>query len=342
MFTLAATYVPQPNTPQAHAIFGSASGLSTIVQDLVDFVVQVKTNLVEAATKAFAAVDKFMDKLENNKSWLLDGIAWATAKAIIGAMTQDLIAWVNSGFSGSPMFLTDTKGFLLDVGNQMAGEYIDSLGGIGSFICSPFRLDVKLAVALHFQEIDNPDEPEKCTLTGIQGNLGNFIDGTERSFENGGWQNWIEISSVPEEYTPFGASLTGMADLSAKLINDKGQEMDLINFGEGFMSQKACEPVAAAPQSSPIPAGASGPAMPAPMFPATAPAGNAPGAAPEAKQKCDVSTPGKVISDALSKGVDSDRESLIAADEANEVFAGIVGQLGQAIFSQGVSLLSGF
>lgn len=311
MFALVATYIPQPDTPQVHAtsIIGA-----TFPQQIFDDIQQIYNNIVSAAQKAFDAIDKFMDKLTWQKDWLFDGLAWTVAKTIIGAMTQDLLNWVNSGFAGSPAFVTDTKGFLLDIANDEAGEYIASLGKFGSFICSPFQLDVKYAVALNYQQVGNPEEKEACSLTDIQGNLGAFIDGTQRSFEDGGWTNWIEITSKPVQYTPFGATQAAIGERHAKLTNAKGEEFDLLTFGDGFMSQETCAEV-----TEPNEEGGE-----------------------VATKKCDITTPGKVISDALSKGVDSDRETLLAADEANEIFAAIVGQIGKSIFAEGASLISGF
>ena len=319
MFALAATYVPQPSTPQAQA--GSIIG-ATFPQQVLDAIQQSYNNISAAASKAFDAIDGYLDKLDWQKDWLLDGLAWTVAKAIVGAMVQDLISWVNSGFEGAPMFITDMKGFLLDVGDDLAGEYIANLGDFGSFICSPFRLDIQIAVALNYQKIRNADEPERCTLTGIKGNLENFIDGTQRSFENGGWTNWLEITAKPEQYTPYGSTLNAVAVLNARLVNDKGAERTA--SPDGFMSQKDCKMVTA--PVIPVGPGTMGPPPPP----------------PKPKEECTVTTPGKVISEMLSKNVDSDREALISADEVNEIFAAIVGQIGKAAVGKANSLLGGF
>jgi len=318
MFATVASYVPQPNTPHAYA----GGGVATMWQQLIDNIQQIYTGIETAASKAYDAVDGFMDKLENQKSWLLDGLAWTVAKAIIGAMVQDLISWINSGFKGAPMFITDMQGFLMDVGDGLAGEYIASLGDYGSFICSPFRLDIQIAVALNYQQIRNAEEPERCTLTGIKGNLDNFIDGTQRSFEDGGWTNWVEITANPEQFTPYGSTMGAIAFMDARLVNDKGAE--ITESPDGFMSQKDCKMVTAPV----IPPGPNETGPPPPP--------------PEPKEECTVTTPGKVISDMLSKNVDSDRETLIAADEVNEIFAAIVGQIGKAAVGKANSLLGGF
>jgi hypothetical protein len=305
VFATAATYVPQPNTPIAHA--GAAAGGATVFQQLIDGIQQVYTGIASAASAAYDAVAGYIDGLTWQKDWLLDGLAWTVAKAIIGAMVQDLVSWINSGFEGAPMFITDTGAFLTDIGDNLAGEYINSLGGLGSFVCSPFQLDVQLAVGLHYQETRGGEETEACSLSDIQGNLGNFIDGTQRSFENGGWQNWLEVTSKPEDYTPYGSTLKAVGEFNARLVNKQGEEINLIH--DGFLSQKTCTETAT--PNGPV-------------------------------EDCSVSTPGSVISDALSKGVDSDRESLVQADEVNEIFAAIIGQLGKAAFSEASSLISGF
>jgi hypothetical protein len=304
IFTMAATYVPQPSTPLAYA--GAAAGGSTVWQQLYDNIQQIYTYIEQTATAISSAVSEYIDALEWNVEWILDGLAWNIAKSIIQAMTQDLIAWVNSGFEGSPMFVTDFGGFIGDVADAEFGSYIASLGDIGSFICSPFQLDIQVAVALSYQVArEDGSDPEACNLSDIKSNLENFISGTQNSFSEGGWSDWFEVTSKPEVYTPFGAAVAVEASMNARIINKKGEEINLIS--EGFMSQKECNDVEGEPE--PV---------------------------------CTVTTPGNVISDALSRNVDGDRETLLEADKANEIFAAIVGQLGQSIFSEASSLISGF
>ena len=142
-------------------------------------------------TASFTGVSAANSTSQFIKENLLDGIAWAIAKQMVSNMTKSLVNWINSGFQGSPAFITDFNGFLLDALDQVAGTYIQSLGGIGSFICSPFKLDVQAALSINYAQARSgmPSGPTACTLSGIKDNIQNFMQGTMS-----GWGHTVHTS----------------------------------------------------------------------------------------------------------------------------------------------------
>ena len=157
-------------------------------------------------------------------------------------MTKSMVNWINSGFQGSPAFITDLNGMLLDALDTTAGEYIKSLGGIGEFICSPFKLDVQVALQINYAQTrsgqaSGPTTP-MCKLTDIEDNIEGFLNG----IGDNGWQDWISITSNPQN-TPYGAYLEAEAQLHAKLVNEAGQQLTIANWNQGFLSKKICESV---------------------------------------------------------------------------------------------------
>ncbi len=226
------------------------------------------------------------------KENILDGIGWAIAKQMVSNMTRSLINWINSGFEGSPSFVTDLNAFLLDALDTAAGEYIRSLGGIGEFICSPFRLDIQAALSASYAQArsgmpSGPTAPA-CRLTDIANNIEGFFAGINQ----GGWQDWLEVTSDPQN-TPYGAYLEAQYRMKIKLVNDAGQEMEVANWGDGFLSKKICEAIE----------GSSG------------------------GEQCIISTPGQVISEALTFQLSTGPRSLIEADEINELIGALLNQL---------------
>ncbi len=226
------------------------------------------------------------------KENILDGIGWAIAKQMVSNMTRSLINWINSGFEGSPSFITDLNGFLLDALDTAAGEYIRSLGGIGEFICSPFRLDIQAALSASYAQArsgmpSGPTAPA-CRLTDIANNIQGFFAG----INEGGWQDWLQVTSDPQN-TPYGAYLEAQYRLKIKLVNDAGQEIEVANWGDGFLSKKICEAIE----------GSSG------------------------SEQCIISTPGQVISEALTFQLSTGPRSLIEADEINELIGALLNQL---------------
>ncbi len=227
------------------------------------------------------------------KETLLDQIAFLLARTMISNILQSTVRWINSGFKGSPAFIQDIEQFLLDVADEAAGEYIRSLGEVGSFICSPFRLDIQLALALKYQRAREGRRDENtCTLSGV-------VDNLERFYENqidrkNFWDQWIRITSRPTAYTPYGQFIAAEGQLDAKLVNARGQELQLANWGNGFLSNKICEAIE----------GSNG-----------------------KNKRCVISTPGRVIAEQLNNTLDTGRQQLVAADEINEVISALLGQI---------------
>lgn len=304
IFGFVATYIPQPYNEIKTVEAGGLGGGSTEPTQIAN---NVQLGAVNVATTASAAFDSITSWATGSlwfKENILDGIGWAIAKKIVSSMVQSLINWINSGFQGSPAFIQDLKGFLLNAADEAIGEYIEDLGGIGSFICSPFRLDVQVSVAMQYAQARNTGQSApSCTLSGIIGNIENFLGG---SFSEGGWDNWFKITSTPQTYTPYGAILNAQIGAHAKIINAKGEELTLLDWGDGFLSGKICEAAHGAGTS---------------------------------RENCFISKPGKIIEEALSFNLDTGRQSLITADEINELIAALLGQLANTALTGVAGLL---
>lgn len=253
-------------------------------------------------------VQSSLSAVADTASWtknnVLDGIAWSLAKATISGMVSSLIDWVNSDFQGRPAFVTDLGGFLLDIADQEIGSIISDLGGVGSFICSPFRLDVQVAVAMQYAQFRGGDAEQSaptCTLTGIIDNIQGFISGID---PGNGLSDWLTITATPQTYTPYGAVLSAQATARARIINAQGEEIKLLEFGGGFLSQSVCQAIEGSSQ-----------------------------------QDCSIVTPGKIVQEALSFNLDSGRQSLVEADEINELIGALFNQLANRAITGAAGLL---
>jgi len=308
MFGLVATYTPQVWNNVEEAQAGGLGGGWTEPTQITNNVQLRAVNIAETASAAANQITSWATGSLWVKENILDGIGWAIAKQIVSSMVQSLINWINSGFQGSPAFLSDFKGFLLNAVDQVVGEYIQDLGGIGSFVCSPFRLDVQVSVALQYQQAradrGQGQPAPTCTLSGIINNIQGFIGG---AFDQGGWDDWFDITAQPQTYTPYGSVLAAQAGARARIINAKGEELTILDWGDGFLSGEICNLVQGAGTS---------------------------------RQDCFISKPGKIIEEALSFNLDSGRQSLITADEINEIIAALLGQLANMAI-QGVNGLLG-
>lgn len=277
IFAFVVTYVPQPfaernTTNEAEAFLGG------IVLD--------PTNLVQNTASAIADV------------WLklkdigLDAIAWTVAKNMVSLMVADLVEWIGSGFQGKPAFITDLRGFLLETADLTASDYINELGGPGSFLCSPFQLDIQIALSIEYEEVTREGRPiPECRISQFVTSLEDFIEG---DFFAGGWESWFEITANPQTYTPYGQLLTAETALDNKIAEaeaDAGKELD---WGSGFLSGKVCNTVD----------GPNGPTT-----------------------RCNITKPGATISASLSKALGAGQDTLVTADEINEIVAALIGTL---------------
>ena len=266
-----------------------AAGLANIAQESTQWL----NNAVLGTIAGSSAANATANIASFAKESILDGIGWTIAKQIVSSMIRSLINWVNSGFQGSPAFIQDLKQHLLSIVDQAAGQFIQSLGGIGEFICSPFRLDVQAALSVNYARARSnmPSGPTEgmCTLSGIGSNIENFLSGTVESMDQ-----WVQVTSNPEN-TPLGAYLAAEARMNVALRNAAGQEVQLLNFNEGFLSRRICEGVNGQPS--------------------------------QGGQNCRITTPGRVIADQLNRALGAGQDALIEADEINELIGALLNQL---------------
>ncbi|MCA9363307.1 hypothetical protein KC851_03225 [Candidatus Kaiserbacteria bacterium] len=254
-----------------------------------------------SAENTFANLARWaLDIYQDWKESIGDGLAWYMAKAIISNMIRELTMWIQSGFQGRPMFIENLGDFMLETSDRAIGEFIDGeLGDLGSFICSPFKLDILAAIASDYSA--SRDKPPSCTLTGVIDNLAGFTEGTQGSFSKGGWDDWMDITSNPGQYTAYGSYLEAESEAGVRIANARNQVLWEADMGNGFFSAKECK--------------------------------EAEGAGGYTQTICNIVTPGKLIEDALSEGLDSDRESLVAADEINELVGALIDQAANRVFT---------
>ena len=299
VFAFVMIYVPQAPTSNVAEVNAGGGGGGRIVFDPTNTAQNLNTTIQSTINAA-------ADTLNWTKENILDGIGWALAKRVISGMVSSLIDWVNSGFEGRPAFITDLGGFLRNIVDEELGRVISELGAVGSFICSPFRLDVQVSIATQYAQFDadgrNQSAPT-CTLTGIIDNIQGFISGID---PGRGLADWLTITATPETYTPYGALLSAQATARARLINAEGTTLTELNWGSGFLSQSVCQAIE----------------------------GTSSG------QDCSIVTPGAIIQDALTLNLDSGRQVLVEADEINELIGALLAQLANKAIT-GISGLLG-
>ena len=224
------------------------------------------------------------------KECLLDGIVVLIREVMIAAVTRSIVNWINSGFNGNPAFVDDLGGFLLGVGDEAAGEFLRA-SGLG-FVCEPFRANIQFSLSVRYFS----EERDVCTLTDIINN----IDGFFNDFNQGGWSGWFSLTTQKTN-NPYGGFLDASSKLSARIVNAKGEQIKLLDFGEGFLSFEECESV------------------------------DDEGLGQE--DVCHIATPGSVINEQLNFQLGSGQRQLELADEIDEIIGALFSQLVQQVLT---------
>ncbi len=289
VFVTVAVYVPQPVERLQPKV--ALAQLPTF--DLMTWLASVRTS-IESTISAYTGVAQLA--LTSRQWWwdtVIRPVGWHLAKAVISQIMRETIRWVNTGFQGSPAYIQDLGQFLVDVADEEAAAYLTSLwNGELSIICSPFRLDVQMAVSIAYQR--GYKGQRRCTLSGMLQNLEGFIRGDVNA---GGWPAWRSVVLNPSVYTPYGAGISATVGLHARIVNARGQQLTIGGWGAGFLSSRVCDP------------------------PRTVPGG---GVAP---QVCRIVTPGQVISSQINQTLQLGNESLVEADEINELIGAFMSQV---------------
>lgn len=260
-----------------------------------------------AANTAINSVTAWATNSLGLKEFVLDGIAWAAINILLQEMIRSVTDWVNAGFpSGGPSFVRDFRGFILNIADGIAGDFILNNTNLG-FICSPFQLDIQFALTGQYfgNRTDGSGYQPQCRISDIIRNVQNFavnINGEvdldaaydSRSFAAGGWAWWMGVTQ-DQESTVYGAYAKAQAAFSAELRNAKGERIELLKWGEGFFSFEQCD--------------ANG-------------------------ENCQISTPGAVIESQLNQMLPKGAERLVVADEINELVAALLGQMVQWVLGE--------
>jgi hypothetical protein len=208
--------------------------------DAADAVVEVgpsgASNIKTSVESTISAISDmaqagFMSSL-NIKEYSLDGIAWALTNILLKEMIRSTTKWVNSGFQGSPAFVTDLGGFMTDIGDRVAGNFIYGSGL--SMICSPFKLNIQLALDIQYRSARNGGYQSSCRLSQVVKNMDNFING---NFKEGGWNGWAALT-LDSHSNPYTTGIEANAALGASITNARGEQIKLLEFGRGFLSMK--------------------------------------------------------------------------------------------------------
>ncbi|MSU55556.1 MAG: hypothetical protein EXS46_03415 [Candidatus Taylorbacteria bacterium] len=163
---------------------------------------------------------------------IVEPLVTTMARSLLSNFTAQTVKWINSGFKGSPLYVTNLQGFMSGVADQAVGQFIEGLGPIGKILCSPFDLQLRLSLGLQYAAPDYRQEIG-CTLSYIQQNVQKaFVGG---SFGSKGWDNWLEMTATPQN-NPYGSFLKSTSAIDAQIAFKIGDQTKKLDWGSGFLS----------------------------------------------------------------------------------------------------------
>ncbi|MDB5244989.1 MAG: hypothetical protein JWN90_94 [Parcubacteria group bacterium] len=291
----------------------------------------------------------------------LDAIAWTVAKVTIQSITRSTVNWINSGFKGSPAFVSDLQNNLKYLGDAVANDFFNHLNATvvdvtGFNIKSPFQtqLNQKLRAA-YYQETSGLLGLSAYDLQGHSKDPKAFLNG---DFSQGGFNGFFSASQNPAN-NPFAAYKLASAQLWASIDAAAQQRKMEITNGRGFLSWRgACNPApdttltnAATPGATSVDLNAldnaAGSAAAAALGQTPTSAQTAPkttnnsAKAPVSLSQAEgcrnqaVRTPGSVIESQLEGALGTGIRQLELADSINEIVGALMGQLVNQVLGSG-------
>jgi hypothetical protein len=281
----------------------------------IDFANLAQNTIIAGATQALGSS-------YNLKEFGLDTVAWAVAKAAIASMTKSMVNWINSGFNGSPAFVTNLQVYLGNVNYTTANAFTNQLA-TNPAIRSPFQSQVASLLQLNFLKssasngffLSNP-----YTLNQVSPNDVGFVNGTTDFSSGGGWNAWYALTTQPANNV-YGAYFLAQNELNGRLATAQNGSLTQLGWGQGFLSWCGTDRSNANNNANNGSQGAIAPVVVTSQVNSAETCTNSDGTPGF------IQTPGSVIQSQINKTLGLSGDQLVSADEFNEVIGALIGQL---------------
>ena len=298
---------------------------------VADFLSELWGGLTTAGTNVSAAAQTALGV----KTFSTEVLAKAILKIILQQLTMSIVNWINNGFQGSPSFVTNPSQFFLNMGDQIAGSFLQADGDL-KFLCSPFSLDVRLALALKMQ--GGMANQYSCTLSSAIKNATNAVNNftisgfIQGDFRQGGWPAFISLTTVPAN-NPNGAFLKAKNDLEQQIAAKTTQKTNELLQGAGFLSSEKCDYYATDSTGQDY-------NITQDEYTYQNKTNDAKNTAKIYKENCVTTTPGSVISGTLQKALNVPTDELLLAQDIDAIITAAFSQLAYQTLKLGLSAIS--
>lgn len=194
----------------------------------------IKPQEVEAGGWPTFDFSNFIQMLEESfREEVLDGIAWAVAKALVAQITQQTINWINNGFDGNPLYITNKDAYFSFICTQTFNRFMDKLGDDTSYSPEEKRVIARSLLAAR------PCAGER-RVTDTRTIAQEVLDDYHQDFRRGGWDVWRRqiTNSQNTIYGQYAKSSTELNSLLRQQAQNTERELD---WASGFLSSQKCK-----------------------------------------------------------------------------------------------------
>ena len=192
----------------------------------------------DAGTNVVHTSLTFEQKVENAAKEVLKQSIILAEKKFLNEITTGTVKWINSGFSGSPLFVQNPESFFKDIGKFEIKNIVNTYG----YDTNRFPFGESYAL--------NVINSYKNTLANnAQYSLSNAIrdpivlNNYRNNFNFGGWSGFITNTQYPQNnYIGFNMMATDQLaqKLNGTVMNNAQKVQDVLKKGQGFLSPQIC------------------------------------------------------------------------------------------------------
>ncbi len=163
----------------------------------------------------------------------LDAIGFCIANQMIAYIANSTITWIQSGFKGSPVFVSNTGQFFKGIEDQELGNFVNGVAGgtLGINLCAPFKVAVLVDT---LGGVGRPN-PLSCTLSKIKTNYKQFTSG---GWNSGGIPGWFELIQQPNNV--YGATIMAKDQAYLNITRKQNTAIIDLNWAKGYRNFTTC------------------------------------------------------------------------------------------------------
>lgn len=168
---------------------------------------------------------------EANKESLLDAVVFAAMKSVVNNMTSSVVDWVNSGFDGSPAFVTNEYQLNSNITELIFTDFIRDKVRT-KYQDAPFANT--LESTLIKKHTNNYTDAGYTLDDDVAGDVDKFLEG---DFSQGGWSGWYSLTQNPQNNI-YGAILESDQEVDRRVSVGRELLENELDRGNGFLSKR--------------------------------------------------------------------------------------------------------